>query len=178
MARDYRPFPVDLARDESHEVIDVPLMARIAALPAGGRLLEIGCGQGCGLVALARCCRPRELAGVDIDGALLTAARSRLAREGIAALLVRSDARRLPFPDSAFDAVVDFGTCWHIAEPGRALREIGRVLAPGGLFVYETRLNQLTTHPVRSLTATLPWRDAPRLLPHHRSLMWGVRRAA
>ncbi len=178
MAREYRAFPVDRARDDSHASIDVPLMARVTRLPVGGRLLEIGCGGGCGLVALARACRPRALVGVDIDEELLAAAADRLAAESVGALLVRGDARRLPFADGAFDAVVDFGTCWHIAEPGRALAEIARVLRPGGLFVHETRLNQLTTHPVRSLLGRLPWRDAPRLLPGRSSLLWSVRSAS
>lgn len=176
--REYRPFLVDAARDDSHEHIDVPLMARIAQLPSGGRLLEIGCGNGCGLVALARACRPHALVGVDIDGALLAAAARRLADEAVPAVLARADARCLPFPDRSFDAVVDFGTCWHIAEPGRALAEIARVLSAGGLFVHETRLNQLTSHPIRSLTGRLPWRDAPRLRPFRSSLLWSVRSAS
>jgi hypothetical protein len=46
--------------------------------------------------------------------------------------------------------VFDFGTCYHISEPAAALSEIERVLAPGGRFVTETRLNQLVSHPVRS----------------------------
>jgi ubiquinone/menaquinone biosynthesis C-methylase UbiE len=176
--REYRPFPVEQARDDSHEHIDVPLMARATALPRGGDVLEIGCGGGCGLVALSRACRPRRLVGVDIDSALLAAAAARLARDEVPALLVQGDARRLPFPDAAFDAVVDFGTCWHIAEPGRALAEIARVLRPAGLFVYETRLNQLTSHPIRSLLGHLPWKDAPRLRPGRSSLLWGLRVAA
>ena len=57
---------------------------------------------------------------------------------------------RLPYPDASFDLVVDFGTCYHIARQGQALREICARAGGGGRFVHETRVSQLLSHPVRS----------------------------
>jgi SAM-dependent methyltransferase len=115
--------------------------------------------------------RPPALLGVDIDGAALAGAGDRLAPAGVAAPLLRADCRDLPCPAGAFDAVVDFGTLWHIDRADRELAEIARVLAPGGWFIHETRLNQLLSHPVRSLGRGLPWRAAPRLEARSRSLL-------
>jgi len=82
----------------------------------------------------------------------------------------------MPFPDAAFDLVVDFGTCYHIARPETALAEISRVLTPGGLFVHETPLSQVLSHPVRSFGRRIPWRLGPSLERHRTALLWSARR--
>jgi ubiquinone/menaquinone biosynthesis C-methylase UbiE len=82
----------------------------------------------------------------------------------------------MPFPDAAFDLVVDFGTCYHIARPETALAEIARVLAPGGLFVHETPLSQVLSHPVRSFGRRIPWRLGPWFERHRTALLWSARR--
>jgi ubiquinone/menaquinone biosynthesis C-methylase UbiE len=96
-------------------------------------------------------------------------------RRGTPAELVPGDVRRLPFPARSFDLVVDFGTCYHIRRPDVALREIARVLAPDGIFVHETRINQFFSHPVRSRGRRLP-AEAERLFRHRRSaVLWTSR---
>lgn len=175
---EYRPFPEEDARDDSHQAIDVPLMASLLRLPVGKRVLEIGCGGGGGLVSLARVCRPSRLTGLDIDDRLLARARRAVDGAGVPADLILGDARALPFPDRFFDLVFDFGTCWHIARPGAALAEVARVLTPDGLFVHETKLNQLTSHPVRSFARSMPWAAVPHLRRHRASLLWEARRSA
>ena len=49
-----------------------------------------------------------------------------------------------------------------MAFAARALDEIHRVLTPGGLFVHETRLSQLLSHPIRSLGRSMPLHVAPQ----------------
>jgi hypothetical protein len=49
------------------------------------------------------------------------------------------------------------------------------VLAEGGVFVYETRMSQLLSHPVRARGRRLPWPIAPALVPRRRALLWGAR---
>ncbi len=173
---EYRPFPRELARDGSHGDVEVPLALALVEAPGAPRVLEIGCGVGASLAALRRGCAPSRLVGVDVDAEALRLAGPAARAHG--ATLVRADVRALPFVDGAFDLVVDFGTCFHIGQAGRALAEVSRVLGPGGLFLVESRLNQTISHPVRSWGRAIPWSAAEALRPHRRSLMWQVRRKA
>jgi ubiquinone/menaquinone biosynthesis C-methylase UbiE len=151
-------------------------MVRALGLPGGGRVLEVGCGRGVGLSALARALRPALLVGLDVDPALLAEAGTRLDREGVTAQLERGDVRALPFGDASFDLVIDFGTCYHITGASAALRQIVRVLAPGGLFVSETVSSQILSHPWRTRGRRLPWSSAPELRVVRRGLLWKARR--
>jgi ubiquinone/menaquinone biosynthesis C-methylase UbiE len=174
---EYRPFPDVDRRNLFQETLEVPAMVRALGLPQGQRVLEVGCGRGVALEPLLRRLRPKHLTGLDVDRALLEIARARL--EGAALEreieLQMGDVRALPFPDASFDLVVDFGTCYHVARRERALREIARVLAPGGRFVHETRLSQLLAHPLRSFGRFLPWEVVPELAPERHALLWATR---
>jgi SAM-dependent methyltransferase len=68
----------------------------------------------------------------DVDAAALEDAMVRLVDSGVEATLIEADVRALPIPDGSMDLVVDFGTCYHISGAASALREIARVLKPGG----------------------------------------------
>ena len=173
---EYRSFPNGLTRNGLHAALEVPMLVRTLALPRGGRVLEIGCGRGVALPVLARLLRPSLLVGLDVDSALLGAAAERLAAFGVTADLVHGDVRHLPFPDASFDLVVDFGTCYHIADAAAALREVARVLDADGLFAHETPVSQRLAHPVRSARRVLPWRAAPLLAPHRTAVLWSARR--
>jgi SAM-dependent methyltransferase len=175
---DYQPFPDVERRNLWQERVEVPALVNALGLPQGGRVLEVGCGRGIALPVLAARLRPARLVGLDVDEALLEQAAARLRERRCEAELVAGDVRDLPFPDSSFDLVVDFGTCYHVAGPGRALREVSRVLAEGGRFVHETRLSQLLSHPVRARGNRLPWHLAPALRAWRRALLWAARTKA
>jgi demethylmenaquinone methyltransferase / 2-methoxy-6-polyprenyl-1,4-benzoquinol methylase len=102
--------------------------ARAAAPPEGGRALDVACGSG-KLTAELRRLVPRGLvAGLDFSGQMLRVA----AAEEPGPCYVRGDGLRLPFRDGAFDAVtVAFGLR-NFVDPERGLREMRRVLRPGG----------------------------------------------
>ena len=76
--------------------------------------------------------------------------------------------------------VIDFGTCYHVSGGAvgslAAMREIARVLAPGGLFVHETPVAQHLAHPIRSFGRSLPWRRVPSLTRDRSALLWSARR--
>lgn len=95
-------------------------------------LLDIGCGSGRHLVHLSNRCT--RCTGLDYSADLLAEARSRLARE---VFLVRADMRSIPL-GCAFDVVVNFFTSfgYFFAEEDnmRVIRELARVLKPGGRF--------------------------------------------
>jgi ubiquinone/menaquinone biosynthesis C-methylase UbiE len=173
---EYQPFPDVARRNFMQEGLEVPAMVQLLGLPRGGRVLEVGCGRGVALPPLAEALRPDLLAGLDIDGPLLAEAARRAADKGIAAQLYQADVRALPFPSESFDLVIDFGTCYHIAHPVRAMREVVRVLRTGGLFVAETLSSQLLSHPFRSRRKPLPWEALPELELYSQGVLWKARR--
>jgi SAM-dependent methyltransferase len=117
-------------------------VARRFVSPAA-RVLEVGCGYGRNLVALATV--PHALlAGCDVSAGELRKARARLASHGVpapAAGLVQQPPDALPFRDGAFDLVVLWQVLEHVIghEAKRALlAECVRVLASGGHLLVET----------------------------------------
>jgi SAM-dependent methyltransferase len=177
---EYRPFDNVESRNGLQERIELPLMLRALRLPRGGRVLEVGCGRGVALPLLAERLAPAELAGIDVDAALIEHARERIRRRRVSAALHVGDLRDLPFPNGSFDLVIDFGTSYHVSggHTGRltALNEISRVLRVGGLFVHETPIAQRLAHPVRSLRVRLPFTAVPMLAPDRSAVLWAVRR--
>ena len=170
---EYRPFPNVEAKNLVQERFEVPALLRLLHVPRNARILEVGCGRGIALPPIARLCAPSRLVGCDIDDRALAAARERLSGSGVDAELVRADVRALPFPDDEFDVVVDFGTTYHVASADAALREIARVLRPGGAYVHELRPAQLLAHPIRAFGRSLPWHAAPELQARARRVFWG-----
>jgi ubiquinone/menaquinone biosynthesis C-methylase UbiE len=172
----YIPFPNLEYRNVLQARVEIPTLTRLLRLPKGGALLEVGCGRGVALGPLARALEPVSLAAVDIDPDLLAHAGATVRAEGLSASVEQADVRALPFPDESFDLVVDFGTCYHIARPELALAEIGRVLRPGGIFMHETGLAQLASHPLRRRRRGLPWMVVPELARSRSALLWASRR--
>lgn len=99
---------------------------------AAGVTLEVAIGTGLNLPYYADEVR---LTGVDFSPAMLALARSRAARLGRQVDLREADAQQLPFAADSFDTVVcTYGLC-AIPDDGRAVREMSRVLRPGGLLL-------------------------------------------
>ena len=105
-----------------------------ARITVGQQVLEIGCGTGNLLTALGR--RRPELAtvGIDPDPAALRRARRKAARRRLPIRYDRAFAGALPAADDSFDRVLSSFMLHHLDddERMRALREIRRVLRPGG----------------------------------------------
>ncbi len=104
----------------------------IPDLPDGARALEVGYGAGVVLYNLAS--RVRELHGLDLDADPL-AVQERLHRLGVDAHLVKASVLDLKdaYADDYFDLIVCFSVMEHLADPGRALDEMWRILKPGGI---------------------------------------------
>jgi ubiquinone/menaquinone biosynthesis C-methylase UbiE len=167
---EYEPFPNEEGRNARQQNLEVPALVRALALPEGARMLEVGCGRGIALPALARLCHPRSLVGLDIEADLLTEAQGNLG--GAEAMLVRGDVRSLPFPANSFDIVIDFGTLYHIARPAEGLHEVARVMDTGSIFIEETRVSQLLSHPSRSWGRAVPWPAEPVLYLDRWAGLW------
>ena len=103
------------------------LIADAGGLCPTAQVLELGCGTGEYTALLAG--TGATIAALDLSAELLHVARSR----GLPSVVrfLRGDAERLPFPDGQFDAVVGNAVLHHLRLDA-ALREIRRVLRPGG----------------------------------------------
>jgi SAM-dependent methyltransferase len=159
---------------------DVRLLGEVA----GRRVLEVGSGAAmCSRWLATEGARPVAL---DLSGGMLRHAAAAATRSGVSVPLVQADAQRLPFADGAFDIVCTaFGAVPFVADSAGLMREVARVLRPGGRWVFAT------THPMRwifpddpgpsGLTVRTPYFDRspyvevdeagePIYVEHHRTL--------
>jgi ubiquinone/menaquinone biosynthesis C-methylase UbiE len=103
-------------------------------LRQGMRLLDVGCGPGSITLGLADAVRPGEVTAIDLSDDVLAEARARAAEKGVANVrFAIGDVYALGYPDGTFDAVYAHQVLQHLARPLDALREMRRVLKPGGL---------------------------------------------
>ena len=102
-------------------------------LKPGSRLLDLGCGPGTITVGLARAVAPGEVVGMDLAESQIELARKRAADGKLEnARFVAGSIYEMPFGDKEFDAVFAHTVFEHLKEPLPAMREIWRVLKPGG----------------------------------------------
>ena len=116
------------------ERLERRLVLRLAGPVNGQRVLDIGCGDGA--VSLA-CWRngASSAVGCDVDPRMIARAVSEAARHRAPIDYLLADAGHLPFRDGGFDLVTIVTVLAFVAEPAAAMREIARVLSPGGRLV-------------------------------------------
>jgi SAM-dependent methyltransferase len=109
--------------------VALAVLAQALAGRPGLRILDAGCGTGGTTIELRRF---GEIVGIDLAWEALEPARGR----GLTGL-ARASIERLPFGAATFDAATSFEVVYHlgVANDGAALKEIRRVLKPGGLFL-------------------------------------------
>jgi SAM-dependent methyltransferase len=112
---------------------DAAALASVLRLRGQDRVLDVGCGHGRHAVTLAQ--RGVRVVGVDFACALLSRATGLAASLGVEVDWVRADMRRLPIRSDSMNAVISldaFGFFDSEDENEAVLREVGRVLTPGG----------------------------------------------
>jgi ubiquinone/menaquinone biosynthesis C-methylase UbiE len=108
------------------------LARRIAdELPNGGSVLEVAPGPGYFCIELAKL-GPFVVRGVDLSAAMVKIAREKAASAGVRVDFEQGNAASLPFPQDSFDRLVCRAAFKNFARPVQALREMCRVLKPGG----------------------------------------------
>ncbi|MFJ9366974.1 class I SAM-dependent methyltransferase [Nocardia sp. NPDC101769] len=148
------------------------------------RILEIGCGSApCSRWLASHGAHP---VGLDISRAMLDRGVAAMAAGGPRVPLIQAGAEELPFADESFDlACSAFGAVPFVADSARVMREVHRVLKPGGRWVFSVN------HPMRwifpddpgpeGLRATIPYFDRtpyveldsdgePTYVEHHRTI--------
>ena len=98
------------------------------------RGLDVGCGPGQFTILVAEALPDTEVWGIDLAPTMIELARRHASQSSAARRLhfEVADAGKLPFPDCHFDTVLSSGSIKHWPDPAAGLREIHRVLAPGG----------------------------------------------
>jgi ubiquinone/menaquinone biosynthesis C-methylase UbiE len=104
------------------------------SLRPGHRVLDVACGTG----IVARVAAPRvvpsgDVVGLDLNEGMLAVARACSAEEGTSIAWKQGDATALPFADAEFDVVLCQQGLQFVPDKARALAEMHRVVAPGGV---------------------------------------------
>lgn len=153
---------------------------------AGLRVLEIGCGCGSEAELFARA--GAHYTAVDLTNAAVSITQRRFRLAKLKGSFVQGDAENLPFADSSFDLVYSHGVLHHTPDTPCTIREVHRVLSPGGraviMLYYRSSFNyQVNLRVVRRLRARLLetepgiklarkiWREPEEELRRHAELM-------
>lgn len=129
-AADRRQYFAEIEHDRyARACPHIPEIARFERF-AGRDVLEVGCGLGTDGLQFAH--HGARYVGIDLTPAAIALARERFALLGMRAEFHVADGERLPFPDASFDHVYSFGVIHHAPDPAAIVREIRRVLRPGG----------------------------------------------
>jgi ubiquinone/menaquinone biosynthesis C-methylase UbiE len=122
-----------------------------------GNVLELGCGTGFFLLNL-------KLAGVvehghvtDLSPGMVQVAQRNASRLGFEVEGRVADAERIPYDDGTFDLVVGHAVLHHIPDVEQSLREVLRVLRPGGRFVFAGEPTRWGDYVARRLSRTVWW---------------------
>lgn len=141
-----------------------------AALSSDACVLDMGCGRGVSTGLILRSLRPSCISAFDFDPSMVELARRRLSRlpDGDRVDLRVADSSRMPYEDGLFDAVFESGVVHHVPDWQAALREVGRVLKPGGRFCFaepsrgriRSGIYRVLPHAVESTFDEDEWRKA------------------
>ncbi len=131
------------------------LTERLGVDPAGLEVLDVGCGGG--LLAEEFAALGARVTGVDPSVDSLAVARTHARESGLAIDYREGVGEQLPLADSSFDAVYCCDVLEHVDDVGRTVREIARVLRPGGTFLYDT-INRTLRSRLLVIKLSQEWR--------------------
>jgi ubiquinone/menaquinone biosynthesis C-methylase UbiE len=154
------------------------------AISGGGRVLDVGCNRGYDLLRLSETYRSPDLRlyGLDVsrDDVRVAVERANSAKKPESFAFLLSVVEKIPFRDDAFDAIICSEVVEHLPDPDAALREISRVLRPGGVLALTTpnpgnRLHKLRKFLPGDIRAkTDEWREMQHEIDKNRRMAVGV----
>lgn len=115
------------------ERVEMDLIFELAGPLAGKEVLDVGTGDGS--YALRAAENGGIVTGLDVDPAVLAAAKARAAAMGLDVALVEGRVEALPFDDQSFDVVLAVTVLCFVQDSRLAFREMARLLRPGGCLV-------------------------------------------
>lgn len=115
---------------EANESIEFSYALHEYRQHAGKNVLDVGCGNGYVASRYAR--EGARAHGIDLTEAAVRISRQRFALLGLEGSFATASAEDLPFADETFDCVCSMGVLHHTPDPERAIKELYRVLKPGG----------------------------------------------
>jgi len=113
-----------------------PQFARELVAAPGATVVDVGCGPG--TVQPALCAAGALVVGVDYSPGMVREAQAQAARARLPVRLLQADAQALPFPDDQFDGALEAHMLYHLPDIAQALRELRRVVKPGGRVLIST----------------------------------------
>jgi len=147
-----------------------PVRRRVCA-HVSGRTLEVGVGTGANLPHYAH--QASSITAVDVSAAMLAIARRRADALDARVTFVRAPAEQLGLPDASFDSVICTFTLCAVDDERASLREMARVLAPGGRLVLADHVES-SSRTLRAGQAVLDRLAAGRSGEHHRRRPWAL----
>ncbi|MEM7723285.1 MAG: bifunctional 2-polyprenyl-6-hydroxyphenol methylase/3-demethylubiquinol 3-O-methyltransferase UbiG [Pseudomonadota bacterium] len=126
---------------------------------AGKAVLDLGCAGGFMAEALAE--KKAVVTGIDPAAQAIEAARAHAARSRLDIRYDVGVGENLPYADGRFDIVVCVDVLEHVSDLDQVMREVARVLKPGGAFLYDT----INRNPISRFATITVAEDVLRLLP-------------
>jgi 2-polyprenyl-6-hydroxyphenyl methylase/3-demethylubiquinone-9 3-methyltransferase len=139
------------------------LLDRVGLDPAGVTLLDVGCGGG--LLSERFASLGCTVTGIDRSLPTLAAARAHAEKSGLGIDYLEGSAESLPFDSAQFDVVCCCDVLEHVDDLDVVVREISRVLKPGGVFLFDT-INRTFRSKLVAIKLAQDWR-LTRLVPRN-----------
>jgi len=135
----------------------------ISCLPEmkGKKVLEIGCGNGVQAIYISKKFGPSLVKGIDLNAANISIARTESERAGAKGVeFEEGDAQKLEnIPDQSFDMVINIESAFHYPDKPAFLREVARVLKPGGHFL----IADIISDPKKGHATKRKWKQGMHL---------------
>lgn len=127
-------IPLDEADEPNRNSIQLYHQTATQVDLTGKKVLEVSCGHGGGASYLARTLKPASYTGLDFNSAAIEFDKKRHTVPGLD--FVQGDAENLPFPAESFDVVINVEASHIYPDFDKFVREVARVLRPGGHFLH------------------------------------------